>query len=122
MKTAYFLLIMLTTFHLVSCTTEISTEQSMARTELASDAEVDLFILNHSVYIKMNDQMGEIEENELEHVGEIEHVYSGEGNLEMNMATVLPKGTELYQKKDNFVYLYVKTDQGFFVYKAVPEG
>ncbi len=103
------------------CSTEGSTEQLIANEELKNNPEVDLFILNHSVYKIINTEVINLNEDELTLFGEIERVYDEGNELGENMATLLPVGTTLFQLEGEPI-IYAKIEQGYLSYESISEG
>lgn len=113
--------LLLPLFFFGGCSTEGSTEQSIAHDELKNNPEVDLFILNHSVYKITNTYAVYMDEDELTLIGEIERVYEEGKELGENMATLLPVGTTLFQLEGEPI-IYAKIEQGYLSYESISEG
>ena len=110
-------------FSVTACTQELNSEQMIANNEIKKDPDVDLFLLNYSVYKKvtyLNED--DVELNNFSSIGEIKDIYSGEGYLKENMSTKLPIKTEIFRSNDESGVIIAKTTEGYIQYESIPEG
>lgn len=108
---------------LMACSEETNTSQIIAMEEIKQDANVDLFILDASVYKKTRDLKNEdVAISDYTKIGEIEKAYKDGETFSENMATSLPIGTEIYKQGEDSHIVVAETSNGYILYESIPEG
>lgn len=108
---------------LTGCSEKFSTQQMIASSEIKQDPEVDLFLIDRSVYKKVNNlNEDDVELKKFTKIGEIKSIYKGKGDMVENMSTKLPIKTEIYRSNDKNRMVIAKTDTEVIEYESIPEG
>ncbi|WP_128100470.1 hypothetical protein [Paenibacillus sp. DCT19] len=103
----YSLIISSTLLVMIGCTTETSATKEMARTIMKEDQSNDIFIMESILYKKIET----INEEQFSSVrtapyGSITSSYEQNKTFQSGMASILPKGTQIYRSIEQPEYVY----------------
>ncbi|MCM3174224.1 hypothetical protein [Paenibacillus sp. MER 99-2] len=119
----YSLIISSTLLVMIGCTTETSATKEMARTIMKEDQSNDIFIMESILYKKIET----INEEQFSSVrtapyGSITSSYEQNKTFQSGMASILPKGTQIYRSIEQPEYVYSDDGGAYTLYQSVPEG
>ncbi|MFJ7983519.1 hypothetical protein ACIQ1D_25140 [Lysinibacillus xylanilyticus] len=118
-----FLLFCFLLFNITGCASEDTVGQQTARGLMEADENNDIFLLKWAVYKKVRIvEAEEFNAVETKEIGSISKEYRKNNVFEIGMASVLPKGTKLYQSIEEPEYVYANVKGVYTLYKSIPEG
>ncbi|WP_145410449.1 hypothetical protein [Paenibacillus xylanexedens] len=119
----YFFMICSALLSITGCTSETSATQEMARTIMKEDQSSDIFILESILYKKV-EIVNEEQFNSVNTApyGSITSSYEKNKSFQSGMASILPKGTQIYRSIEQPEFVYSDEGGTYTLYKSVPEG